>query len=718
MAAQQSAEIYITNDTDGSAGVLLFHSNSSNGTQRGSWNAAPGQTVGPLTVYFQTGFGTAGILDFWSVLLHVQGGSASGLYVCSGSAGDPHWKECQLESEDAGQRLTLSVSAMQFNVKLRSGGCTAAMTKVAPYAPVAHVFVVMLENHSFDNMFAMSGIPGIATATMADSNSYNGNTFSVQTGAPLSMPTDPGHEFDDVLEQLAGPDATYSWGGAYPAVGNSGFAANYATSTTEGPVPSPQDIADIMACFVTKAQLPVMYQLATEFALCDHWHSSLPGPTWPNRFFVHGASSSGLDDSPKGEIGNWEAPGGGFQYPNGSIYQLLSNAGIPYRFYNDSAGPPTWLSLYSDNPTAGSPVGAVAQVSALSGVSLIDINSLKTFAADLQGPYPYPYTFIEPHYGDVTRGTFAGGSSQHPTDDVYGGEHLLAAVYSAIRNSPYWDTSLLIVTYDEHGGFYDSVPPPADAPAPGDNPPYGYSRHGFTFQQYGVRVPAIIVSPLIPAGTVDHTLYDHASVPKTLEQLWGLRSLTHRDANANSVLHLLSLGAPRSCPTSLNSPAPPLLAAKARLSTAQRAFADAQPLPSSGNLIGALGILKKTEMELSAGTQLEATAAKAKLDAVQTRGHASAYAASIMEKVGIAQQQHEAGRGPAQMRRAVPIAPAPAPAASFAARPVAPAFAPETMIELVLPTGERLRLPPDAATLRMVLAVLRERPPPSAGDVH
>jgi phospholipase C len=262
---------------------------------------------------------------------------------------------------------------------------------------------------------------------------------------------------------------------------------------------------------------------------------------------------------------------------------------------------------------------------------LLDVNSLKNFASDLQGPYPYQYTFIEPHYGDLTS-TYAGSSSQHPMDDVYGGEHLLAAVYAAIRNSPYWHTSLLIITYDEHGGFYDSVDPPGGARAPGDNPSYGYSTHGFTFERYGVRVPAIVVSPLIPAGTVDHSLYDHSSVPKTLEQLWGLGPLTNRDANANNVLHLLSLATPRSCPTSLNSPAPLLLAAKAPLSVEERALVDAQPLPQSGNLIGALGILKKTEMELSAGTLVEAASGKARFDALQTRGHARAYAASVMPR--------------------------------------------------------------------------------------
>jgi phospholipase C len=651
MASQRSATINITNNTDGNAWIVLFHNNSSNGTQSGNWNALPGQTVGPMTVLFETGFGTGGILDYWSVLIHVQGGSTPGFYVSSGTDVDPYWKECQLQSADAGQTITLSVSASEFNVALDSGGCTGGMTKLAPYSPITNVFVVMLENHSFDNMLAMSNIPGIVAATTSNSNSYSGNTYPVQNSAPLSMPTDPGHEFADVLEQLAGPGATYQAGGTYPAINNSGFAANYATSTTEGPAPPASDIGDVMACFATSTQLPVLYQLATEFAVCDHWYSSLPGPTWPNRFFLHGASSSGLDDSPTtAEMVKWELPDDGFQYPHGSIYQALAKAAIPYRFYNDTTGFPQELSLYSDDPNNGSPAGAVPQVSALSGVTILDFNSLQQFASDLQGPYPFPYTFIEPHYGDVTSGTYAGGSSQHPKDDVYGGEHLLASVYAAIRNSPYWNTSLLIVTYDEHGGLYDSVAP-GGATAPGDNPQYGYSTNGFTFQQYGVRVPAVVVSPLIPAGTVVHTVFDHSSVPKTLEELFDLSSLTQRDANANGLLPLLTLAAPRACPASLRSPAPILMAAKPPLTAEARARIDAQPMPQSGNLVGTLGILKKAEMELSAGTPPEIAAVKTKFNAIQTRGDARAYVAWVMEKVGTARAQRKAAAHGNRLRK-------------------------------------------------------------------
>ena len=646
MATQQKATIYITNSTDGNAWILLYHTNSSNGTQYGSWNATPGQTVGPLTVYFETGLGTGGILDYWSVMLNVSGGSTPGQYISSGTALDPYWKECQLQHGDAGQTITLSVDTTTFNVALDSGGCTGGMTKLAPYSPITNVFVVMLENHSFDNMFAMSGIPGIIAATTSDSNSYDGVTYNVADGAPVAMPTDPGHEFLDVVEQLAGEGAEYPSGGPYPAINNSGFAANYATSTTEGPAPPSQDIGDIMACFGTQNQLSVFYQLATQFAVCDQWFSAMPGPTWPNRFFVHGASSSGLDHSPStAQMGEWEVDG--FEYPNGSIFQALGNASINYRFYNDfntSLGSSYGLSLFSDDPQNGSIAGGVPQASSLQGVSVLDFNSLSHFATDLQGPYPYTYTFIEPHYGDVTSGSYEGGSSQHPMDDVYGGQNLVQTVYEAIRNSPYWENSLLIITFDEHGGFYDSVAP-GQATAPGDNPDYGYNEYGFNFEQYGVRVPAIIVSPRVAAGTVDHTVYDHSSVLATLESLYGVHALTQRDAAASNVTHLLGQAAPRAdCPTKLSHPMRRLKAARRPLPPEELAAIDQQPLPGSGNLPGVLSILLKTEIELSSRSPAAIAGLIAKVRGIKTRGEARAYIASVMDKVRVARAA--AGRRP------------------------------------------------------------------------
>lgn len=117
MTTQVSATVQITNQTDGTASILLFHNNSSNGTQSGSWTAGPGQTVGPITVYFTTG-SLDTTQDYWSVLLHVQDGSTPGFYVSSGTDPDPYWKECELESADAGQTITLTVSSTSFGVDL------------------------------------------------------------------------------------------------------------------------------------------------------------------------------------------------------------------------------------------------------------------------------------------------------------------------------------------------------------------------------------------------------------------------------------------------------------------------------------------------------------------------------------------------------------------------------------------------------------------------
>jgi phospholipase C len=296
---------------------------------------------------------------------------------------------------------------------------------------------------------------------------------------------------------------------------------------------------------------------------------------------------------------------------------------------------------YSDDAGSGSVIGAVPQVTSLHGVQLTGICSLGQFASDLQGPYPYPYTFIEPHYGNVRNDTYSGGSSQHPMDDVYGGEHLLAAVYAAIRNSPDWDTSLLVITYDEHGGLYDCVAPVA-ATSPRDNSDYGYNKNGFNFDLYGVRVPGLVVSPLIPAGTVDCTLYDHSSVLKTFEELFGVNPLTNRDREATSVLKLLLLQTPRTdCPTSLNIPASLLMAAKPRMTAEERVRHDAQPVPQSGNLVNTLHTLKKAEIELSVRTPPEIAAVHAKFATIQTRRDTETYARSVLEKVRIAQRQRK-----------------------------------------------------------------------------
>ena len=437
------------------------------------------------------------------------------------------------------------------------------------------------------------------------------------------MPSDPGHEFTDVVAQLAGYGQTYPSGGPYPAIDNSGFAANYATTATEGPAPPAGDIGDIMACFDTSADLSVLYQLATQFALCDHWFSSLPGPTWPNRFFVHGASSAGLDHSPTTEqMLEWETFWG-FTYPKGSIYDALAAAGVSYGLFIDTSGPAA---------------GGIPQVSAIHNITYADVGSLEDFVTALQGSYPHRYTFIEPNYGDVTSGSYEGGSSQHPMDSVAGGEQLIQTVYEAIRNSSVWNSSLLIIVYDEHGGFYDHVAPPGAAP-PDDGSPGTYNQYGFDFAQLGVRVPAVVVSPWVAKGFVDPTVYDHASVLATVEALFGLAPLTRRDAEANNLLHLLAPTPRTDCPTALARPAP--TPARPAVTAAHRLVQDRRPLPQTGNLPGFMSIVLKTELELSSGTPADRAAILANYQAIKTRGEARAYIESVMARATAARSRRE-----------------------------------------------------------------------------
>jgi phospholipase C len=428
---------------------------------------------------------------------------------------------------------------------------------------IRHVFVLMLENRAFDHMLGFSGIVGTDANTGAtrpvdganDPNAFNyvdpvamtGKTpASTDADFKLNRPpdVDPGHEFLNTLLALCGPGATYPSGGAYPPVSNNGFIVNYETTPQQdntGDAP-PVDPTKIMKCFSPR-RVPVINALASEFAVCDRWFSSLPGPTWPNRFFMHAASSGGLDDSPSGAQSFGNTAFDGYRFQNGTIFDRLDDACIEWRVFAGDSFPVTL---------------------ALSGMTLNElqgrIHDFDDFHDALQDPdFSASYIFIEPNYGNdlpPSSGDFTCGNSQHPLDDVTRGERLIKTVYEAIRNSPHWDSSLLLVTYDEHGGFYDHVAPPSTV-APGDPlSDEDNDHHGFTFTQLGVRVPAIVVSPFIPRGMVDGTTCDHSSLLATVEQIFGLKPLTKRDAAANSLTHLLSLASPRGdAPTQLPDPA-------------------------------------------------------------------------------------------------------------------------------------------------------------------
>jgi phospholipase C len=388
--------------------------------------------------------------------------------------------------------------------------------------PIQHFFVLMLENRSFDHLLGFS--PNLAAS---NTDSATGTVYPLCSGADFSLKgldLDPGHEFPDVQQQLAGP--------------NLGFVNNYASY-------HPKDPGRVMECF-SPEQLPVLNQLATEFAVCDQWFSSLPGPTWPNRFFMMAASSGGLTKSPTtGDIIKATALEG-YNFDHGNFFDALDTNHIP------------WCIVEGDDfPVSFALKGMDANAEKRRFVPMAN------FAAKLAQPgFSEQFIFIEPKYGssnfDITGpGDFSGGNSMHPLDDVRAGELLVKEVYEAIRSVPaVWENSVLLITFDEHGGFYDHVTPPACTP-PGDNPVNAApGQVPFDFERLGVRVPAIVVSPLIAKGVIDHTVYDHTSALATVENRFQFKALTGRDAAADHFTHLFTLTTPRTdTPVTLQTPA-------------------------------------------------------------------------------------------------------------------------------------------------------------------
>jgi phospholipase C len=395
---------------------------------------------------------------------------------------------------------------------------------------IKHVFVLMLENRSYDHLLGFAGLSGTDAATGAPTtadgltgnefNTYQRVKYPVVRGAP-DLTVAPRHEFGDALEQLCGKYARYPNGGPYPEVNNTGFVSSLAHGYPRRP-------GDVMQCFAPE-QLPILTTLAREFAVCDRWFCSMPGPTEPNRYFLHAGTSADYDESPsaaklaEASTNHW----GGIDFEGGNIFGALEKAGVKTRIY---AG---------DNFPV---VGELEDVS-----NTFDVRDFDQLAHDLQDSnFDYGFIHIEPKYfdgiGDTTSHDFGNGNSQHPSGGVAAGERLIKATYEAIRNSPHWESSMLIITYDEHGGFYDHVVPGPAAPTGSKG-----SEHGFLFDQLGPRVPAVVISPLIPKSRIEHRLLEHCSVIKTACDLFEVRPLQHaRDLRGIcGLLHLAQLSEPR-----------------------------------------------------------------------------------------------------------------------------------------------------------------------------
>lgn len=407
-------------------------------------------------------------------------------------------------------------------------------------ASIDHFVVLMLENRSFDHVFGLRrGVEGLL-----DSHGHphlhnvdlGGRQVTAQGGAPFAIPTKHGrgpfHNVVDVNEQLFANQA------AQGSAAMSGFVASYREalqSDTHG-VFSNADVDVVMQAF-DAASLPAINALADHFVLCDHWFCEVPGPTHPNRLYMHAGTSEGFAHNV------FKRP---FDSP--TIYDLLDHhqrSWVVYDFDLNEVKNFTRLAASAQNFRRFKP----------------------SFAQDVQTGKLPNYSFIMPRYLSTHA---APQTDQHPPADVRWGEHLIADVYDTLRSrAEVWNRCALIVTYDEHGGFYDHVPPPSalnpdgiDSPRPDDIT--GSTPPKFAFDRLGVRVPALIVSPWVAKGQVCKGVLQHTSILKTVRETFGIgQALSLREQAAASFASVFSLPSPRTdTPAKLPRPKlPPLPAA-------------------------------------------------------------------------------------------------------------------------------------------------------------
>ena len=383
-----------------------------------------------------------------------------------------------------------------------------------------HLVVLMMENRSFDHMLGglMQKYPKINGLTGNESNpDAKGEIVKVQPKARFQgqLDPDPDHHFPGVDLQIFGGQH-----GEGRVANMQGFVKDYFTQTND--VTRSHNIM----CYFAPADLPVLTTLAEEFAVFNGWFSSIPGPTICNRAFAHYGTSFGQVGMDLFYILD----------PIPSIYERMIQAGHTAKiyYYDQQSSTMEIVNLLKHQP----------QIFA----------TYDQFIGDCKSGSLPEYSFIEPCYNDHP-GADGGqilASDQHPDHNVREGERFIANSFNAIRTNPHlWESTALLVVYDEHGGIYDHVVPPACTPD-------GYSAKAadtgigapFNFDRLGVRVPAVLVSPWIPRGTVvpgtenptNARIFEHASIPATVTKffLQDDAKRTVRERKAQTYLDLLT----------------------------------------------------------------------------------------------------------------------------------------------------------------------------------
>lgn len=380
---------------------------------------------------------------------------------------------------------------------------------------IKHIIVLMLENRSFDHMMGLlqhpdPAFPNIRLDDAAFSNVRQDGSRQALWSADnhhYAVREEPGHSHRDVIMQM------YNVRSPADAKGEptmAGFVDNHHEKFDDDEENGDREVMRVLG----PKQAPVLHQLARDFKVCTNWYCSVPGMTWPNRFFAMSGQSLGFVDNDIDAV----------PYKAQSVFHELTESQVDWRVYHDGACMAMFIDGLLDAPSKSK------------------FRSINKLSSDIRDGYLPPFSWVEPdHLGQDT-------SSQHPHFmsekwDEWAfrkAEETMALIYNALRDNPErFNDTVFLITYDEHGGFYDHAQPPR-----AENPYAGHvhrsldTGYAFDFTRLGPRVPAVLVSPRFAKGGIDSTVYDHAAIIRMVQECFmqGRAPLTGRVATAGNPL--------------------------------------------------------------------------------------------------------------------------------------------------------------------------------------
>jgi phospholipase C len=371
---------------------------------------------------------------------------------------------------------------------------------------IEHIIIYMQENQSYDHYLGTLG-RGDGFTLDGQGNPTNFNLDSSNNKVTVY------HEAD-TCNAISGD---HSWNGTHRSI-NGGAMDGFAKDSG----------AHVMG-YYDETNLPFYRGLANTFPICDRWFSSVPGPTHPNRRFLQAATSAGMVTTDVNYVLAHPTP------PNGTIWDRLDDHGITWKDYAIDL----WDVLLWPGPQ-----GAV--------------NYINTHKKNL---FKFADFLHDCYHGTLPAVSIIAPGTQDQYDegsrDVQNGEAYSYSIINAVMDSPLWHRSAIFFMYDEHGGGYDHVPPPAAVAPDNIAPDITPSDEQGGFDMYGVRVPAYVISPYAKKDYVSHVVHDHTSVLKFIETKWNLPAMTARDANADNLFDAFDFSK-RSFPEPVDLPAPGL----------------------------------------------------------------------------------------------------------------------------------------------------------------